>query len=333
MISDVVSFGETMLRMSAPAGTRLEEANVLHTYVAGTESNTLACLARLNLKAVWISALPENPLGQRIITELRSHGVDTTYVTLTESIKRVGIFYTEEAPDPLGLQVYYDRDSSSVALLDPELVNYSIVDEARLLHLTGITPALSNRAREVFTRFLLRARDKGIPLSFDVNYRSKLWSANEAASNIEEACRQADLLFCTHADASTLWGFTGNPESVLRQMAQRFATNQSNKTLVLTLGSEGSAQLQNDIYTTEPAFLTQGNARFGSGDAFAAGYIYAYLDGQLYCELHEAHSRTALAFGNALAALKRCITGDIAVVTPQDVRALLEKQEGEKRFR
>ncbi len=333
MISDVVSFGETMLRMSVPIGTRLEEANTLHIYVAGTESNTLACLARLNLKATWISALPENPLGQRIITELRRHGVDTTHVTLTESSKRVGIFYAEEAPDPLGLQVHYDRDGSSVALLDPEAVNYSVVDEARLLHLTGITPALSTRSREVFTRFLLRAHDKGIPLSFDVNYRSKLWSANEAASNIEEACRQANLLLCTRADAATLWGFTGHTESVLRQMAQRFATNQSNKTLVLTLGSEGSAQLQDDIYITEPAFLTRGNARFGSGDAFAAGYIYAYLNGQLYCELHEAHGITALAFGNALAALKRCIAGDIATVTLQEVRALLENQEGEKRFR
>lgn len=333
MASDVVSFGETMLRMSVPTGTRLEEANMLHTYVAGTESNTLACLARLKLKTIWVSALPENPLGQRIISELRRHGIDTTHVILTEGTRRVGIFYTEEASDPLGLQVYYDRDGSSVALLDPELVDYSIVDEARLLHLTGITPALSTRTREVFARFLLRARDKGIPLSFDVNYRSKLWSANEAAENIEEACRQADLLFCTRADAATLWSFTGNAESVLRHMAQRFAANQPDKTLVLTLGNKGSAQLQNDIYTTEPAFLTQGNARFGSGDAFAAGYIYAYLDGQLYCELHEAHSITALTFGNALAALKRCIAGDIAVVTPQEVRALLETQESEKRFR
>lgn len=333
MAFDVVSFGETMLRMNVPDGTRLEEANVLHIYVAGTESNTLACLARLKLKATWLSALPENPAGQRVLTELRRHGVDTTYVTVAESNRRVGIFYTEEASDPLGLQVYYDRDNSSVALLDPELVNYSVVDEARLLHLTGITPALSPRTREIFTRFLLRAHDKGIPLSFDVNYRSKLWSADEAALNIEDACRQANLLFCTRADAATLWGFTGDAESVLRQMAQRFAANQPDKTLVLTLGSEGSAQIQNDSYSTEPSFPAQGNARLGSGDAFAAGYIYAYLDGQLYHELHEANTITALAFGNALAALKRCIAGDIAIVTLQEVRALLAKQESEKRFR
>ena len=231
------------------------------------------------------------------------------------------------------MHVHYDRAGSAVALLNPESVRYSALDEARLLHLTGITPALSPNAREVFTQFLLRAHDKGISLSFDVNYRSKLWSAHEAAAQIEEACRQATLLFCTRADAATLWGLTGSAESVLRHMAQRFASNQANKTLILTLGSEGAAQLQNDTYSTEPAFPTQGNARFGSGDAFAAGYIYTYLNGTLYHELHEAHGTTALAFGNALAALKRCIAGDIAVITPLEVRALLEKQEGEKHFR
>lgn len=333
MDSDVVSFGETMLRFSGPAGTRLEEADSLHVYVAGTESNTLACLARLDLKATWISALPANPLGQRVSAELRRHGVDTTHVTWTESNTRLGIFYAEEAPDPLGLQVYYDRANSTVTLLDADSVYYAVVDGTRLLHLTGITPALGTRTREIFTRFLLRAREKGIPLSFDVNYRAKLWSANEASAGIEEACQQATLLFCTRADAAELWGFSGNAESVLRKMAQRFAGTHSNKTIVLTLGSEGSAQLQGTMYETEPAFPTDGTIRFGSGDAFAAGYIYAYLEGQLYRELHEAHGVTALSFGNALAALKRCIAGDIAIITPQEVRVLLEKQEGKKRFR
>ncbi|GAC1350100.1 MAG: hypothetical protein NVSMB27_29410 [Ktedonobacteraceae bacterium] len=222
MNSDVVSFGETMLRFSGPAGTRLEEADSLHVYVAGTQPNTLACLARLNLKATWISALPANPLGQRVSTELRRHGVDTTHVTWTESNTRLGIFYAEEAPDPLGLQVLYDHANSTITLLDPDSVYYAVVDGARLLHLTGITPALGTRTRETFTRFLRRAREKGIPLSFDVNYRAKLWSANEAPAAIEEACQQATLLFCTRDDAAELWGFTASAESVLREMAQRF---------------------------------------------------------------------------------------------------------------
>ncbi len=332
MPTDVVSFGETMLRLTSPDNTRLEDASTFRVYVAGTESNTLACLARLGLKTTWISALPLNPPGRHIETELRRHGVNTEYVIWESERARVGIFYVEEAPNPLGVQVYYDRAHSACALVNPDLVDFSVLNSAKLLHLTGITPALSTNTREIFARFLQKAREKHIPLSFDVNYRAKIWSATEAAVSIEEACRQASLLFCTRNDAVELWGFTGSPESVLQQMAKQFHTDNPSKTLVLTLGNEGAAQLQNDTYSIEPAFPTEGTARFGSGDALAAGYLYAYLKGQLYQELHNTHSVTPLAFGNALAALKRCIAGDIACITPQEVHGILQKRAG-KRFR
>ncbi len=331
MPADVVSFGETMFRLTAPNGFRLENAPSLRIYVGGTESNTLSSLARLKLRVNWISALPANPLGKRIESELRGHGVDTSHIVWTAPNSRLGIFYAEEAPDPLGIQVYYDRANSACALIDPDAVPYNAVDNARIVHLTGITPALSEHANTVFQRFLERARAQHVPLSFDVNYRAKLWSASDAARQLEEACRQARILFCAHADASELWGFSGSPEQILRQMAARFSIAGEPKTLVLTLGSEGSAQLQNDQYTAEPCIPTNGTARFGSGDAFSAGYLYAYLDGPLYREA-QTHGATALAFGNALASLKRCIDGDIAVITPDDVRALLQKQEG-RRFR
>lgn len=159
-----------------------------------------------------------------------------------------------------------------------------------------------------------------------MNYRAKLWLPEHAAIAVEEAC----LLFCTQADAAELWGFSGSPEAVLQQMERRFSQSGASKTLVLTLGSEGSAQLQDGVYSSEPIIPTAGLARFGSGDAFAAGYIYAYLDGPHYQELHTASGITPLAFGNALAALKRCIAGDIAVITPADIKAVLRQNE---RFR
>lgn len=328
---DVVSFGETMLRLTAPQGTRLENVEALRIYVGGTESNTLSSLARLDLQVSWISALPAHPLGRRIAHELRGHGVDISHVVWMEHGSRLGIFYAEEAPNPPGIQVYYDRANSACALVDPDVVSYDVVDQARVLHLTGITPALSASASEVFRRFLQRAAAQRVALSFDVNYRAKLWSPAEAAASLEDACRQARILFCARADATELWGFSGDPEHILRQMAARFAVPGQPKTLVLTLGSAGSAQLQDGEYALEPCIPTEGNARFGSGDAFAAGYLYAYLDGPLYREMRPA-GVTALALGNALAALKRSIDGDIAIITPDDVRALLQKQEGQ-RFR
>ena len=328
--TDIVSFGETMLRLTAPNTVRLENASSLSVYVAGTESNTLACLARMQLNVTWISALPANPMGKYVDNELRRHGVDTSHVVWAENNSRVGTFYVEEAANPLGTQVYYDRAHSACALIDPDAVDLSIVDKSRLLHLTGITPALSERTRELFQRFLHRAYIAHVPLSFDVNYRAKLWSAREAAVAIEKACQQASVLLCTRADAVELWGFTGEPEAILRQMAAQFGG--TNKTYVLTLGSEGSAQLRDGVYTTAAAFPTEGASRFGSGDAFAAGYLYAYLDGPLYQELHETQGLTPLVLGNACAALKRCIQGDIAVISPREVKALLQKNDG-VRFR
>lgn len=329
MAIDVLSFGETLFRLTAPTGVRLETAPSLHVYVGGTESNTLSSLARLGLRATWMSALPATPVGQHIVTELRRHGVDTTHVVWNEGAARLGVFYVEEA---LGLQVYYDRAHSACASIDPDALDYSLVEDAKVLHLTGITPAIGEGARTVWQRLLDCAQAKNVPLSFDVNYRAKLWSPGDAAAGIEEACRQARILFCARADAAELWGFTGDSESILRQMARRFQTEGTPKTLILTLGSEGSAELRDNVYSTESIFSTEGTNRFGSGDAFDAGYLYAYLQGSLYQELCDAHGVTPLAFGNALAALKRSIAGDIAVISPAEVKALLLKKDG-ARFR
>jgi len=331
--TDVVSFGETMLRLSPVPGTRLEDGPAFQVYVAGTESNTLACLSRLGFKTTWLSALPRSPLGKRIDAELRSHGVNTDSVVWADEQTRLGVFYADEAPNPLGLQVYYDRTHSACALIDGTAIDFSLIESARMLHLTGITPALSVGTRDVFARFLQKAQTKNIPLSFDVNYRAKLWPAADAATQLEEACQQAAVLFCTSADAAELWGFVGDSEAVLQQMARKFGRrDSSHKTLVLTLGNKGAAELHNMTYSIETACPTEGVARFGSGDAFAAGYLYAYLEGALYRELRDTSGVTPLAFGNAVAALKRCITGDIATITPAEVKSLLQKRDA-KRFR
>lgn len=321
---DVVSFGETMLRLTPPPTIRLEDAHSLGIYVAGAESNVLACVSRLGLRCAWLSALPLNPPGRRVDAELRRHGVDTARVVWTGPSTRLGIFYAEEFPSPLGTQVAYDRAASAFALVDPDRVDLAIVESARLLHLTGITPALGQGPRKVFHRLLARAGERGVPVSLDVNYRAKLWSPREAAEGIEEACRAASLLFCTRADAAELWGFTGTPETVLRQMAGRFGTGED-RTYILTLGSDGGAHLRDDRYESAPAFASGGVIRFGSGDAFAAGYLYAHLQ-------VSGDWEPPLLAGNAVAALKRCIAGDIATVTLDEVLAVLRGHSG-GRFR
>ncbi len=327
---DVVSFGETMLRLSPARATRLEEARDLQVYAAGTESNVLACLSRLGLSCAWLSALPANPPGRLVARELQGHGIDLSHVVWDDPRGRVGLYWVEESPPPLGTQVQYDRAGSSVATLSPDQLDLSVLDGAHILHLTGITPALSSQCRAVFERLLAHAEQTGVSVSFDVNYRAKLWSPHEAARQLEAACRAADLVFCTRADAEELWGWAGSPGDVLRRMQEGFSQSGKEQTFVLTLGAEGAVQLQGGELSHAPAYTTSGTARFGSGDAFAAGYLYAYLRGAGVAEAGVG-SVGELAFGNALAALKRCIEGDIAVVTLEEVLAVL--RGGETRFR
>lgn len=326
---DIVSFGETMLRLT-PIGARLVDATQFAVHVAGTEANTLTGLAHLGLNVAWSSALPNNPLGLRVANELRRNGVHTDYILWAEESARLGIFYAEEMAPPIGTKVIYDRANSAIAAADPAAFDITAISNTRLLHLTGITPALGENARALFARCLARARNAGVPLSFDVNYRAKLWSPEEAAEAIEPACRQARLLFVPMADAAELWGCAGAPEEVLRQLAGRFAAKGEEKTIIVTCGSDGAAQWENGAIRHEPAFASEGTIRFGSGDAFAAGYLYAWLGGPLYQEL-AGEPVTPLTFGNAMAALKRCIPGDLCLVAPDELTGLVGKASA--RFR
>jgi 2-dehydro-3-deoxygluconokinase len=234
---------------------------------------------------------------------------------------RLGTFFAEESPAPLGPQVIYDRAGSAFARLDPESFDLEPVRRTRLLHLTGITPALGPGPHAVFDRAAEIAEQAGVPISFDVNYRAKLWTADEAAKGLDGICRRARVLICASGDAATLWGFQGEPEAILDAMAARFGGS-SEKTIVLTLGADGSAMRDGNGFRHAPALSTSGRERFGSGDAFGAGFLAAWLGiGPLASLVEEGFS--PLACGNAMAALKRCIAGDIAIVTPGEVERLL----------
>lgn len=326
---DVVSLGETMLRLTPPRGGRLETAAQLDSYVAGSESNTLAGMARLGLRAAWLSRLPDNPNGRRVASELRSAGVDVSRIAWVPD-GRLGTFFAEESPAPLGPQVIYDRAGSVFARLDPEAFDLEPIRRARLLHLTGITPALGAGPRTAFNRAAEIAEQAGVPVSFDVNYRAKLWTADEAAKGLDSICRRARVLICASVDAAALWGFQGEPEAVLDAMAGRFGGSDE-KTIVLTLGADGSAMRHGNGFTYASALSTGGRERFGSGDAFGAGFLAAWLGiGSLASLVEEGFS--PLACGNAMAALKRCIAGDIAIVTPGEVERLL-RTDGHGYFR
>jgi 2-dehydro-3-deoxygluconokinase len=310
---DVVSFGETMIRLAVPLGERLETATRLEVGIGGAEANVLVALARLGRRTAWASVLPRNPLGERIVRELAWHGVDTSWVQWVER-GRVGVYYLDTGVPPRPTAVLYDRAGSAVAQVDPAAFPIDFVTGGRWLHLTGITPALSVGCRAVAERLMERARAAGVPVSFDVNYRSRLWGPDEAARVLEPYCAGATVLFCGEGDARTLWGLEGTALEVAERLAGRFGA----EVTVLTLGEGGAVAVTREgERVTAEALRATVIDRVGAGDAFAAGFLHGYLDGR--------DLERGLRTGVALAALKLTVRGDLALISAAELEAMLSE--------
>lgn len=303
-VYDLVTFGETMIRLTTPDHERLELATTLEVTVGGTESNVAVALARLGRRVAWLSALPDNGLGRRIVTELRGHGVDTSFVVIQQH-GRVGTYFLEPGASPRPARVLYDRAGSAVSMLVPDEVDVAIVGRARAVHLTGITPALSPTCADICLRLADAAYDAGIPVVFDVNYRARLWSSRDAESGLHPLLQRVTLLLCGQGDAATIWGLTGAPE----QIAQGLLDRSTADLVVLTRGDEGAFARHRDGRTwCQPGATVEIVDAIGAGDAFAAGFLNRWLDDRDGVD-------AALRSGVSLASLKMTMPGDLAIVT------------------
>src|SRR2546422_2425724 len=231
---DLVTLGEVLLRLAIPSPTRFEPARHLALEIGGAEANVAAACARLGLSAAWISALPANPWGERIRRELVGHGVDCGHVRMTEGA-RVGVYFLEYGVPPRPVRVLYDRRDSAFARLTVAQVDWEPVRRARLVHLTGITPALGESAGALVQRALSEAAT----VSFDVNYRATLWPPQAARAFLEPVLPRLRYLFVGQAEAHTLFGLSGAPEQTLDALA-RLAPK---ATISLQQGEEGSTVL------------------------------------------------------------------------------------------
>ena len=307
---DALTFGETMLRLSAPGFSRLEEAVSLDVRIGGSESNTAVALARLGMRVAWWSKLPANPLGRRIENEIRRWGVDTSQILWDASPNaRVGNYFLDFGLPPRGIDVYYDRAGSSASTLNREEINAEAIGRARLLHLSGITSALSPSCAEAVAQAIMVARQKNTLVSFDVNYRAKLWDAQAARRTLEPLLPQIDLLLTPLADAALLFGIGGSGPDVARELKTRYGVG----TVVVTCGGEGAVACDDQgDQAAAPYALGHVVDRVGAGDAFNAGVISGYLQNDL---------RAGLEYGVAMAALKHTMPGDLLLSTRQEIEA------------
>lgn len=314
MTFDMTTFGESLLRLSVPEGVRLQAAARLDLHPAGAEANVAALLARLERRSAWHSALPENPLGRLVSDHLRKAGVDTNGIIWRDQ-GRVGTYYVEFAAPPRAIQVVYDRADSCVTRVTPDMIGWDHLLDTRLIHLTGITPALSPSCSEVVKAIIVRARDRGIPTSFDVNYRQKLWTESEARDWLTPAIQGVDLLLCGQADALRIFGIDGAPETIVAALADLSGAKQ----VVVSLGEEGAVGWDGAKVYYQPALPVRVIDRIGAGDALAAGVIHGWLGGDL---------ELGLRYGVTLAALALSQHGDAVITTPQELAALLSQTHG-----
>jgi 2-dehydro-3-deoxygluconokinase len=311
---DVTTFGEIMLRFSVPAGERLETAAQLEMRPGGAESNLAALLARLGRRTAWLGALPANALGRLAANHLRMAGVDLSAVQWCPD-GRMGTYYVEFSAPPRPIQVIYDRAYSCATQMSATSVKWEELLDTRLLHLTGITPALSAGCKTAVAEAVARAKEARVPVSFDVNYRQKLWTVTEAAEVLTPLVQQADLLFCGHGDAQRLFGCPPDPAAALRALSEQSGA----QVVVMSVGSAGALALwEGQVHQVDavPATIVD---RLGAGDALAAGVLHGWLDGDL---------ANGLRTGVVLAGLALAQHGDIVVTTPQEVEALLATAGG-----
>ncbi|HRW11219.1 MAG TPA: sugar kinase [Caldilineaceae bacterium] len=306
---DVTAIGEVMLRYSVPVGHRLERAQELAIHPGGAEANMLGSLSALGRKTAWISGLPNNPLGRIITNHLHLSGVSSEGVVWFEE-GRVGTYYLEFATPPRATQVYYDRADSCAARLTAAQIDWDLVLDTQLLHQTGITPALSPNCLALTQEALERAKAAGVATSFDVNYRGKLWSPQQAADVLKPMMQDIDLLFCGQGDAELLFGCRGTHEEILQQMVDLSHA----KTVVVSIGDRGVVAWHNDQIYQAPGIPVQIVDRLGAGDAMAGGIIHGWLEGDLV---------RGLEYGMALAAICLSIHGDVVITTKEEVESLL----------
>lgn len=316
-VYDAVTFGETMLRLAVPDHGRLAQAHSFDVSIGGTESNLAVALAHLGRRVRWVSALPDNPLGQRIAADLQREGVDVSAVLWRANV-RVGVYFLELGSAPRPTRVIYDRGGSAVAELDPTAVDPRLVEEGRVVHLTGITPALSESCAKICLRLADAAEESDRPLSLDVNYRALLWSPAEARAGLTHLLQRATLLFCGAGDAETIWGLSGEPREIAAGLLERSAA----ELVILTLGARGAVTLDRaNRFTEQAASQVDIVDPVGAGDALAAGFLHRWLD-------DPADHAAALRSGVALASLAMTLRGDLTTVTVDELAQVEAQMSG-----
>ena len=319
-MTDILTFGEAMVRLTPPHFRRLEQAYSLDVEIGGAELNTAVGLARLGRNVGWVSRLTDNPLGRLIANRARETGVAVDHVLFTDA-DRVGLYFLELGAAPRASGIVYDRADSAMARVAPGMFDWAKVFQGvRWFYVTGITAALSPATATATLEALRAAKSAGLTTALDPNYRAKLWSVEAARAWLTEAIALVDVLISNPEDVERFFGVPGDDleraaaDAVARLRLKAIAltlrqTPSVWRNAVSAVGYAGGRFVRSKSYEVEIV------DRLGSGDAFTAGLLHGLMDDDL---------AAGVEYGVAMCALKHSVPGDFPWLTKAEVDGLLQ---------
>lgn len=335
-MSKIVTLGEIMLRLSPPGNTRFVQADTFDIHYGGAEANVAVSLCQLGHQVSFVSKLPDNAMGDAAVGSLRKSGVDCSPVL--RGGERLGIYYLENGASLRPSSVIYDRAYSSFASSSADEFDFDeIFENADLFHISGITPVLSPGCAAITLKALESAKAHNVLISFDLNYRAKLWTDDIESKQavIRKAIEYADICFGNALDAAKCSGysedgidFLSSPYalSVSEEKMRNVLNHYHLKYLVTTLreiisasdNGWSAAVCTKDGLHTGKKYNLHIVDRVGGGDAFAAGFLHGILSGM--------DAAPALEFAIAAAAIKHTIPGDFNYIREQEVLTLMHSE-------
>ena len=331
-MAKIVTFGELMLRLQPYNFERFVQCDHVEFTFGGGEANVAVSLANYGMDVAYVTKLPIHAIGQAAVNSLRRYGVDTTKIV--RGGERVGIYFNEKGASQRGSVCIYDRAHSAIQQADPAEFDWDkIFDGVEWFHFTGITPALGPNMVEACRQACKAAKEKGIKISCDLNYRGKLWTREQARAAMTDLCQYVDVCISNEEDAKDVFGIeaeatdiyagTLNHEgykSVARQLADKFGFEMVAITLreSRSASDNGWSAMLYDVAKDEYCFSKKYDLhivdRVGGGDSFGGGLIYSLMNGK--------DTQQAVEFAVAASALKHTIEGDYNMVTVAEVEKL-----------
>ena len=308
---DIVSFGEVMLRLSPPSKERISQGEVFEKRAGGSELNVVSGISLLGLRAGIVTKLPDNEIGKFVKNKIRFYGVSDDYIVYDHSeFTRLGVYYYESGAHPRKPTVVYDRHASSINSISLDEIDESIYKNTRMFHVSGISLALSKEVRDVVLKMVDKFKENGVLISFDVNFRASLWSEEDARETIEAILPKLDILFVSEETSKRMLGRTGELEDIMKGFAIDYGISVVATTMRQvvsptrhTWNSKMYNALEDTFYEEKPYEKIEVVDRIGSGDAYLAGALFGIL--KYNC------MEKAIEFGNAMAAIKNTVPGDM----------------------